>query len=370
MERVLNIISKMNADGAETFLIRLMRSINKDRFMFDFLVFSQEKGFYDDEILSLGGKIYYAEMKSKNPLKSFYDIYRVIRKNEYRAVLRVSEHSLAAVDLLAAAIAGAPLRMIRSSNSGTDGGSSSKMIHLLFRPLLNLVATQRLAPSNSAAVWMFGKKNTEKGAVKLINNGLDIDRFVFDIEKRQRLRAEMGLSDNFIVGHVGRIAAQKNHEFLLDVFHSIKKKYDAAVLLIVGRVAQPEIEISLQNRIESLGLTDSVVFAGVRSDVPELLMAMDVFVFPSLYEGMPNAVIEAQATGLHCIISATITREVGFTDLVEYLPLNDPHNWAEQALQYQSGYVHRNMRQEFIENGYDIQSAIAWLEDYLSSRLQ
>lgn len=367
MERVLNIVSKMNADGAETFLIRLMRNINKDKFMFDFLVFSPDKGFYDDEILSWGGRIHYAEMKSKNPIKSFYDIYQIVRKNEYRVVLRVSGHSLAALDLLAAAIGGAKLRMLRSSNSSVSGGISSRIIHMLFRPVLNLIVTQRLAPSDMAATWMFGKKHISNGSVKIINNGLEIDRFVFDVCKRQELREKMGLTDKFVVGHVGRISDQKNHKFLLDAFEAIKKENEAAVLLLVGRVAQPEIEISLKKRIENLGLNDSVIFTGVRSDIPDLLMAMDVFLFPSLYEGMPNAVIEAQATGLHCIISDTITKEVGFTDLVEYLPLNNPDEWAERALQYQNGYVHRNMRHEFIENGYDIESTIEWLEDYLTS---
>jgi glycosyltransferase involved in cell wall biosynthesis len=274
---------------------------------------------------------------------------------------------LAALDLLAAAIGGAKLRKLRSSNSSVSGGISSRIIHMLFRPVLNLIVTQRLAPSDMAATWMFGKKHISNGSVKIINNGLEIDRFVFDVCKRQELREKMGLTDKFVVGHVGRISDQKNHKFLLDAFEAIKKENEAAVLLLVGRVAQPEIEISLKKRIENLGLNDSVIFTGVRSDIPDLLMAMDVFLFPSLYEGMPNAVIEAQATGLHCIISDTITKEVGFTDLVEYLPLNNPDEWAERALQYQNGYVHRNMRHEFIENGYDIESTIEWLEDYLTS---
>lgn len=357
----------MNAGGAETFLMKVFRNINTDKLMFDFLVCTQEEGYYDKEIEALGGKLYLSAPKSKNPTRSFYDTFKTVRTNNARAVFRASAHSLAFLDLFAAVLGGAKVIAIRSTNTNNTGGIASNLLHFMFRPLLNSVATLKLAPSTEAAVWLFGRNAVKRGEVKILKNGVEIDKFVFNKGIRERARHDMGLSDLFVVGHVGRFSAQKNHSYLLDIFSVIKQKQSNAVLLLVGK---GELEIAIREKAEQIGLADSVVFTGVRSDIPDLLMAMDVFIFPSHYEGLPNTVVEAQATGLKCLVSGSISKEVGFTDLVEFVPLNlEPDEWANIALQYQPGYERRDMKEEFIEKGYDIRSTAKWLEEYFVSNL-
>ena len=367
MVRVLNIISKMDAGGAETFLMKVFRNIDNEKLIFDFLVCTPEEGLYDKEINSMGGKIHYSAPKSRNPIKSFYDTFNVVRANKYRAVFRASAHSLAFLDLFAAALGGADIRVMRSTNTNNPGGIMSNVLHFVFRPFLNSVTTLQLAPSTEAAIWLFGKTSVQNGKVDIIKNGVEIDKFIFNKGTREKARHEMGLSSRFVIGHVGRFQTQKNHSYLFDVFTGIKQKQNNAVLLLIG---QGELESVIREKAEKFGLTDSVIFAGQRSDIPDLLMAMDVYVFPSLYEGLPNTVVEAQATGLRCLVSDSITKEVGFTDLVQFLPLElGPDEWAEIALQYRTGYERRNMKVEFIEKGYDIRSTAIWLEEYFVSYL-
>lgn len=367
MIKVLNIISNMDAGGAETFLMKVFRNIHTDKLMFDFLVCTQKEGCYDKEIISLGGTIYTSAPKSKNPLRSFYDTFKVVRTNKYKAIFRASAHSLAFLDLFAAALGGAEVRVIRSTNTKNTGGIISMLLHYTFRPFLNSVATLKLAPSTEAAAWLFGKTSVQKGKAAIIKSGVEIDKFIFNKGTRERARSDLGLSDRFVVGHVGRFHAQKNHSYLLDVFSFIKQKQNNAVLLLVGG---GELKNAIREKAEHIGLADSVIFTGIRSDIPDLLMGMDVFIFPSYYEGLPNTVVEAQATGLRCLVSDSVTKEVGFTDLVEFLPLDlGPDAWANTALQYQTGHDHRNMKVEFIEKGYDIQSTAKWLEEYFVANL-
>ena len=170
---------------------------------------------------------------------------------------------------------------------------------------------------------------------------------------RCRIRSEFGLSDDTtIIGHVGRFMTQKNHAFLLEVFSEYLKINGKSILMLVGG---GELESAIKQKASELGISDKIIFTGVRSDVPALLSAMDVFVFPSLYEGMPNTVIEAQATGLPCLIADTITREADITGLVHYLPLGDAGTWAHLVAELPQ--VKRETPiQKFEENGYDIET--------------
>jgi glycosyltransferase involved in cell wall biosynthesis len=358
----------MDPGGAETFLMKVFRNVDIGKLKFDFLVCTPEEGRYDKEILSMGGMIYLSAPKSKNPVKSFYDTYKLVRTNQYKAVFRASAHSLAFLDLFAAVLGGARVRVIRSTNTNNPGGGISNLLHILFRPLLNNIATFKIAPSTEAAVWLFGKNSVRKGEATIIKNGVEIDKFIFNEDMREKKRRDMGFSGRFVIGHIGRFQTQKNHKYLLDIFSVIRKKQENAVLLLIGH---GELESVMKEKAEKYGLADSVVFAGHRTDIPDLLMAMDIYIFPSLYEGLPNTVVEAQATALRCLVSDSVTKEVGFTSLVEFLPLEmEPYKWADIALQYRDGYERRNMKEEFIEKGYDIRTTAKWLEEYFLSNAE
>lgn len=331
--------------------MKLYRTLPKDAYQFDFIV-SEEGGCYTEEVLSGGGRVYTIPMRTKDPVGALCGIRNIVRKHNYKAVLKLGNTPIAALDLVAARVGGAKYTAMRSCNALTGQSFKEKCMDALLRPLLNGVANVKLAPSMLAAEFTFGKGAARRD-VHILHNGVDLKVFRYDEEGRSRIREEFSLEDKLVVGHVGRFHEQKNHRFLLEVFREIRKRRSDAVLLLVG-VGKLEEDIRLW--VKELGLEEAVVFAGQRFDVPQLLSAMDVFVFPSFHEGMPNTVIEAQATGLPCVIADTITPEADITGLVTYLPLEESsEHWAETALA-QAAEQRRDTAGAFLARGYDIES--------------
>ena len=346
VKRLLCIVSSMDTGGAETFLMKIYRGLDKTKYQMDFVVSAD--GFYDNEILSLGGRIHKIPLRTKEPLTVYKQIKNIVKQNKYEVVLKLGNSPLCVLDLIAAKMGGAKICAMRSCNALTNLSFKQKLLDLVFRPILNLVASVKLAPSDLAAIYTFGEKKFQNDEVNILHNGVDLGVFHYDADARTKIREEFSLDDSLVVGHVGRFSKQKNHKFLLPVFADIKKKNNNAKLLLVGT---GELESQIRTQAKELGISDDLVFAGVRSDVPALLSAMDVFVLTSLYEGMPNTIIEAQATGLPCIISDTITRQANITGLVSYLPLNqDVEVWADKAL-LASAQLRKDTTDDFLEGG-------------------
>jgi len=346
----------MNVGGAETFLMKVYRKIDRSKYQMDFVVSTTEKGFYENEILALGGRIFCISPKSEGFIRNFISIYKIVCQGKYNYVLRISQHSLSAIELLAAWIGGAKVRAFRSSNTNTTTGNNKESIlHHLFLFMPKYFANVRFAPSSEAAEYMFGKGCIKNGKAVLIRNGVDLDEYCYDEKERYDCRKEFGIENKFVVGHIGRFNKQKNHKFLIEVFKCIKDKRNDAVLILVGT---GELEEKIRQQVKSNGLIDSVIFTSIRSDVPKLLNAMDVLIFPSLYEGMPNVIIEAQATGLPCIISDTITPEVRITPLVKFISLNrSAQEWSNLVIKM--CHVARiSMAPILSENKYDISSVV------------
>ena len=360
MKRILCIVGGMNAGGAETFLMKVYRNLDKTKYQMDFAVAVTDKGYYDDEIIALGGKIHHVTPKSLGFFKNFNSVRKIVKENRYQYVLRTSQHSLSALELLAAWLGGAKVRVFRSSNSNTTSGSKKQMLlHKLCGFMPKRFANVRIAPSTEAAEFMFGKGCVKKDRAQILHNAVDLSVYRYDADSRKKIRQELNVAENaLLIGHVGRFNQQKNHGFLLEIFEKIRSMNENTVLMLVGK---GELETDIRAKAEKLGLADHIIFTGVRSDVPQLLSAMDVFVFPSLYEGMPNTVIEAQATGLPCVIADTITREANITGLVAYLPLGGPEIWAEKALE--SVVAQRaDTTQAVVVNKYNIESVV---EDFV-----
>ena len=351
MKRILCILSSLDAGGAETFLMKVSRALPSEQYQFDFIV-SQEGGCYTDEVLARGGRIYSIPLRTKDFPGAFWGIRNAVRAGGYDTVLKLAEDSLSVADLIAAKLGGAKVLALRSCNAPTGVSFARRSAHRIFRPLLNAVATVKLAPSDLAAEFMFGKRASRKSA-HMLHNGVDLSIFRYDPQGRRQIREEFSLEDRLVVGHVGRFHKQKNHRFLLEIFSKIRARREDAVLLLVGI---GELERSIREQARELGIEDAVIFAGQRFDIPQLLSAMDVFVFPSFHEGMPNTVIEAQATGLPCVIADTITKEAGITALVQYLSLEQtPEHWADTALAA-AAKDRTDTAPAFREQGYDIQS--------------
>lgn len=361
MKRLLCILSNMNAGGAETFLMKVYRNIDKSKYQFDFCVNVQERCYYENEIENLGGKLYRIPSKSDD-LKAFKKkLTNIIKENDYQYVLRITANAAGLLDLKVAKKAGAQRCIARSSNSNSEGSIKNKIAHILGKELYLKYVDVGIAPSNLAAEYTFGKKMVEKGKILIVHNALDIDVYKFNKNGRIKIRNEFGIKNDFIViGNVGRFMTQKNHKRIIEIFEEIHLMNSKTVLMLVGN---GELEKEIKKDISEKGLQESVVFTGVRSDIPDLLSAMDVMLMPSFYEGMPNTVIEAQATGLPCVISDTITREANITGLVKYISLLDQNNvWAKEVL---STYINNRIETKhmFIENSYNISAVVKQFEN-------
>lgn len=354
MKRLLCLISNMNAGGAETFLMKLYRQLDKTKYQMDFCVNNTQTNFHEAEILAMGGRMFRIPPKSMDAKAFRQQLDRLIREEQYESVLRITSNAAGFMDLQIAKKAGAKRCIARSSNSQDVGGWKSKVIHRVGRFLYGKYVDVKLAPSDLAAIYTFGKKAYKNGKVHILHNAVDLNVFRYDAAGREEIRKEFGIEDDcLLVGHVGRFMTQKNHRYLLKVFARIQKINPKAKLLLVGN---GELEEMLHQQVKQMGLEEYVIFAGVRSDVPKLLSAMDVFVFPSLYEGMPNTVIEAQATGLPCVISDTITREADVTGIVQYLSLRQSvEGWAAAACEVATA-ERKNTHGDFIAKRYDIET--------------
>lgn len=252
-----------------------------------------------------------------------------------------------------------PVRIAHSRSSNKDN-----IIKKYTSKLSRFYATHLLAVSSLAGISEFGKKRFKKGEVKVIPNAIDAKKYSFDLEVRKLKRKELNIEDAFAICHIGRFHPVKNHSFIIQIFKHVRNKYNNAKLVLIG-------EGSLRKEIESQvlkeNLRNDVLFLGLRSDVPDLLQAMDVLVFPSFYEGFPGVVLEAQAAGLPCLISDTITKEVVITDIVECLSLNErPDVWAEKLLNFKN-VKRKDYSSEIILKGYDIKSISKWYEKFYLS---
>ena len=360
MKRVLCLISGMNSGGAETFLMKLYRKIDKNSYQMDFCVNIKEEGFYDNEILEMGGKIYHIPSKSENVRKFKKSLTEIIKNEKYEYVLRITSNTMGFMDLKIAKKAGAKVCAARSSNSNDPQELKMKIAHILGRILYGKYVDVKIAPSELAGIYTFGENEYNKHNVHILKNAVDLEQYKYSDQNRKNIRSELGISDDDIVcGHIGRFSKQKNHKHLIEIFNSLLKKSPNAKLILVG---EGELQQDVIKQCKQLGIQENVYFLGVRSDIPAILSAMDVFVFPSLYEGMPNTVIEAQATGLSCVISDTITKQANVLGSVKYISLNSSNDiWVQEILnKSKKRYFSKEV---FIQKGYEINSSV---EDFLS----
>lgn len=354
--RVLQVVTHMERGGLESMLMNYYRHVDRKKIQFDFLVHRQERAAFDDEIESLGGKIYRLQRLvpwSKSylaALNAFFDEHP-----EYK-IIHVHQDCLSSVILKAANQHGVLVRIAHSHNSNQDKNLKYP-IKLWFKRTIPEYATHLFACGKNAGDWMFG------GApYQIINNAIDAAAYAYDPEKRAKMRRQLGFTGELVVGHVGRINPQKNHTFLLEIFTALLKKESNAVLLLVGG---GEDMPKMQAKAQTLGIAERVRFLGVRSDVAELMQAMDIFVFPSLYEGLPVTMVEAQASGLPCIISDKVPPECILTDgLVDIMPLSEATEaWAAKILEKPS-ILRTDHHTEITAHGFDITTEAAKLQKF------
>lgn len=362
MVRVLHSVHGMNRGGIETFIMNVYRCIDRSKVQFDFLVHTQNKCDYDDEINALGGRIYYVPSRREGLLESIKKTNEFFREHQEYKIIHVHRSSLSDITVLREAKKnGIPCRIIHGHSTKQWGSSLHKFLHRYHQMFIRSLATHYFACSLSVAEWMYPKWLYHNHEFKIIKNGIDPKKFVFNKKIRENKRNEIGIADKFVIGHVGRFHPAKNHEFLIDIFYYIQNIKPNAILLLIG-------DGLLRERIEEkaikLGIIDKIIFTGVRSDTHELYQAMDIFVMPSYYEGFPVTLVEAQASGLKCVVSSTITKETKITDLISFLNLSDgPRAWSNYIIK-SANYSRENKYSMILEAGFDIQSVASTLQTF------
>lgn len=359
--RVLHVVTYMGRGGLETMLMNYYRQVDRQRIQFDFLVHRKERWDYDDEIEAMGGRIY--RLPRLNPWSLEYkrSLNRFFAKHHEYRIVHSHLDCMSAIPLKAAKHAGVPVRIAHAHSTSQDK-NVKYLLKLFYRNQIHKYATRLMACGAEAGDWMFGGEPFE-----ILNNAIDAKQYVYDPNVRERMRMEFGISsDELVVGHVGRFSPPKNHEFLVDVFYEVSKLMPAKLLLVGDGNLRPEI----QKKVKELGIKDQVIFAGKRSDVAHLLQAMDVFVFPSVYEGLPLTIVEAQAAGLPCLISERVPIECKKTDLVKQLELKlGAQQWAECVLD-QRGVKRYDTYQEISMSGFDVQQNALRLTEYYTRLLE
>ncbi len=352
MTKMLCITGAMGSGGAETFMMKLFRNIDREKLHIDFCVSVDYESLHDKEILAAGSKIHHITAKTIDAKKYKEDLISVFKNEKYDVAFRLGDTCFSFFDLFIAKKCGVKKLSFRSCNSNFHGSKLHLALHKLLRGFLSPFIHIKFAPSTEAALFTFGKHQVKKGNVHILHNGVNLPDFMYSQEGRNEVRKEFNIENKLVVGHIGRFFEQKNHSFIIDTFAEIHKKNKNSVLLLIGVGVLMD---SIKVKAEALGLTESVIFAGERKDIGNLLSAMDVFLFPSFFEGMPNTVIEAQANGLCCIISDSITKEANITGLVEYIPLSqNAEYWANKVLSANTN--HQNTTDAFIKARYEIKT--------------
>lgn len=321
MIRVLHILHSLERGGIQAFLMNVYRYIDKTQIQFDFLVDVLSSDSYYDEIMSLGGRIFQTKPRREGIIKRKQSLNLFFREHPEYRIAHYHASSLSDVmPLQAATRVGIPKRIVHSHNTQEGGSKVHVLLHIWHRLFIRRWATDYFACSEMAARWMYGGGIFKRHEYKVVYNAIELEKFRFNPENRVQLRKELGLNNSHkVIGCIGRFHPQKNHLFLLDVFAQIVQKMPDARLLLVG---DGELRPQIEHKIQQLKLNGKVILTGIRKDVPQLLSAMDVMCMPSVYEGLPVVAIEAQANGLHCIISSSITPEVQITDSVNALSLS------------------------------------------------
>ena len=356
--RVLQIIGLSCGGGVESVIMNYYRHLDKEKVQFDFIVHKEPLQSFVEEARSMGAKVYEITPYNQNIFKFTYEIFKIIKKGNYR-IVHSNMNSLSGLPLLAAYLAGTQVRILHNHTTDTKEEGFRTTIKRMLRPFAKVFANQYWACSKLAGEWMYGKKAVENGRVTVINNAIDLDKFAFNQVKRDELRKEFGLEGKFVVGHVGRFMKQKNHEFLIDVFAEVIKQKENAILLLIG---DGPLMGSIKDKVSKLKLNDKVIFLGVRSDVADWYNVMDVFLLPSFYEGLPVVGVECQANELPFICSDNVTKEIVLSKAIELLSLNNSkEQWAEKAIKV--GVIGRIQTRIDIEKiGFDIKVVSKKLE--------
>ena len=360
--RVLHILHSMNRGGAECAIMNYYRFIDREIVQFDFLLTEQNKCQFEDEIHSLGGRVFRVPLLSiMNPFPYLNGVKRFFHSHPEYKIVHSHTSSKSVFPLLLAKRAGIPIRLCHSHNSKTEHGLSGRIRNLLKAPL-RCVATHFCACGDQAAIWLYGQRLFLKGVVQIVPNVIETPVFDYNPETRRRVRAKLGISDSTVViGCTARFSYQKNHAFLVSLFDEFHHSFTDSKLLLLG---DGKFLNQIEDRVEELGIKDAVIFAGVVPNVADYEQAMDFFLLTSFHEGIPLSMIEAQISGLRCFASEGVPQETDKTGLVTFISLDKgPRYWADLIITA-IGYERESRIDDIRRAGYDAATSAHMLQSY------
>lgn len=361
MIRILHVLGGLERGGAETMVMNLYRNIDREKIQFDFIIHTTEKQAYYQEILDMGGRIYhFPAFNGKNMFYLKRKWTQFFAKHTKYKILHSHVRSYASLYIPIAKKYG--LKTIIHSHNTSNGNGIASIAKWIMQYPLRYQADYLFACSNEAGRWLYGKKACQKRNYRFLPNAIDVKKFEISEHIASGYRNKLRLEGKLVLGHIGRFHHQKNHMFLLDIFAEVCKKRSDAVLLLIG---DGDLRESIKDKVHSLKLDNHVILAGSRDDVPQLMQAMDLFVFPSLWEGLPVTVVEAQAAGLPCLISDNITTDVDLSKLVVRLPVDDIYVWVEAILN--SEIKKLDVTSEIRRAGFDVKNSVENLTKFYYS---
>lgn len=363
---VLHVLGGTNLGGAESRIMDLYRHIDRNKVQFDFLVHTDKEGYFDKEIKELGGRIYrvprfrlYNYFAYKKAVKAFFQVHR-----EYQ-VIQGHMTSTASIYLPEAKNAGIPVTIAHARSAGVDKGIKGTATRILRKNLWKK-ADFLFTCSKIAGISVFGKKAVEQGIPLFVPNAIDCKGFEYNESTRKKVREKLGITDQYVIGHVGRFHYAKNHEYLLRIFAALCK-CKGFVLLLLGEGGGMQAAKTLAGE---LGIEDKVYFLGNQGNVSDYYQAMDYFVYPSRFEGLPGTIVEAQCSGLKCVMSDTICEEVAVTDLVHTMSIEEnPDKWADYIIKTMK-YDRRDRVQEMEKAGFDVCAQAERMEKFYTTGLR
>lgn len=358
---MIHCVAGLNNGGYESLIMNLYRAIDRSKVQFDFI--TSFPGVFDQEVESMGGRLFRIPfITQKGPFVYRRELDRVLQAHSECRIVHSHMDKFSGLVMARAKKFDFPVRIAHSHATGNEGNFLFHLVKDYYGKMVLPNATHLFACGTDAAQWMFGEKAAQ---AHILKNGIDPDRFSSALAERAAVRNELEIPpDAPVFGHVGRFCPVKNHSFLLDIFAAVHKIDSKALLLMVG---DGELRAEMEKKAADLGIAGAVRFLGLRQDIPRMLAAMDCFVFPSLREGLPVTLIEAQASGLPVLASSTITQEVCVTPLVQQMSLEAPaEEWANTAVSMAlTGQKERSCPvQQLADAGYDIRRTAKELEEF------
>ena len=362
------VTAPLGFGGITSMMINIQKNLDRDKLNFDYLVLHDRHEDLEDVVVGMGSNKLIASAdevgnKFLRGIKRWYRLYRTFKDNNIK-VLHLNGGPSSDMNIVfLAKLAGVKHVTFHTHNAGSAvyRNKVSVIMSNSYKPLMPVFVDSFWACSSLAAQFSFPKSIVDGKKYTFIPNGIELERYAFDSKIREEIRKDLGLEDKFVIGHAGRFNVQKNHTYLIDMFAALHDKCDDAILILFG---DGELKSAMRQKVKELNLEDCVRFMGTTNEMGKMYQAMDVFVMPSLCEGLPVAGVEAQASGLPVVLADTITKEVDITDCVKYLPLSeDKSEWVKEILNFR-GFKRYSRIEDLRKVGFDEKDVAKYFQDY------